>query len=189
MRSIETSTLQSLKFPTPAISNYWEAVFTPPGDLGNIDINYLKHNDNGKLPITSATFETGELDYITEEIFWQKIRFLKNVKPLSSVTINYIEDENFTFTKFLKKWHFEFLGKNGQLFRTYGVGAISSSNLNFCGKLKIVKFKQDWKTPILEFEAYVIPTGNLSFNFDYNGSVLEKSVTFDVIKLEKFEVF
>ena len=177
----------SFSMPTPAISNNWEATLILPKGLGNPNI--FQVGDKSMLPATSVTFETGELEYIIEEIFWEKIHFLKNVKPLSSVSVKCIESDDFKLTKIMKDWHFKYLNDKSHLYRTFGVGSITAGDKKFAGLLKIIKYKQDWKTKVLEFEANVVPTGNLSFDFDFGGDVVERNLAFDIIELKKFKIF
>ena len=178
----------SVKFPTPAISNYWEIILNPPQGLQ--DPNIVDWSGKQIFPASSVTFDTGELEYQTIDIFWEKIKFLKFVKPISQITVNYIESEDFLITKIHKQWFFEYKNsKDNYLFRKYGVGMITKDATDFAGHIKIIKYKKDFKTKALEFEAEIIPTGNLSFNFDYGDSVLEKSITYDVVDVVKFEIY
>jgi len=178
-----------VKFPTPAISNYWEIYLFPPKDIG--DANIVKWEDGKSIfPASSVTFDSGELEYQTVEIFWEKIRFLKNVKPLSQITVNYIESEDFFITKLHKEWFFKYMNSsNNKYHRSFGVGKITTGSTKFAGRIKVIKYKKDFKTKVLEFEAEIVPTGSLSFNFDYGDSVIEKSFTYDIVELLNFKIF
>jgi len=164
------------KMKPPATSGYWEVKFLDDSLPNTVE------TENGKfISATSVTFDVGSINYDVVEIFSDKIFYIKNIDNLNKIEINYIEDESFSFTRFLHKWIYP----GGNLFR-FNTPDVKK---DFAKAISIKKFSSAYSgKPLIELEALVIPDDGIAFSFDWDDNILEKSITLQIVELKKLEV-
>jgi len=173
------TSFKDFRMQMPASSSYWEAKFistSTPNTLETV---------NGKLlPASNIVLDVGQLQYEQVDIFADKLFFIKNIDILNKINITYIEDEQLTITKFHKDWIFS-KNNNNKLYRDSTPNVLK----DFAETIQIKKYASDFKTLLFEMEAVVIPDDSISFTFDWDDSVLEKSFTYQVLRIIKFEFY
>jgi hypothetical protein len=167
----------------PASSSFWEVKFKSTSVPNTIT---TKNNGN-LMPASSVIFDVGQIQYEEVEVFVDKLYYIKNVANFNKITIDYIEDEALTITKFHKNWIFH---KENPVNKSF-LHRSSTPNIykDFSETILIKKYASDFKTVVLELEAVIIPDASIAFTFDWDDSVMTKTFTYQILKVKKFEMY
>jgi len=175
------SKFSDYKMQMPASSSFWEVKFKSTSVPNTVETN------NGNLmPAMSVIFDVGSIQYEEVEIFVDKLYYVKNIANFNKITIDYIEDEALTVTKFHKDWIF----KKENITPEKDLHRVSTPNVygKFSETISIKKYASDFKTVVLELEAVVIPDASIAFTFDWDDSTMTKSFTYQILDVKKLEM-
>jgi hypothetical protein len=167
--------------PAPASSSYWEVKFLSDPEPNTVILG------NGKrvCATSNVTFDLGSIQYEEIDIYNEKIFYIKNISKLQKITVTYIEDEAFTISNFHKKWIYE-KGNNigkGALHRYY----TPNVKTEFAKTINVKKFASDGETLSFEAEFLVIPDTAIEMNFNWDDTMIERSINYQIVEVKKLE--
>jgi len=148
-------------------SNLWDIYivgidFSTKNWIPANDIEYTFHGiENGTVGETNVNFAKG------------------HVKP--TLTMSYMDDENLTMTHALREWQEHIVSKDGIYVKPiYADGVLKQMVLSKLNHKKEV---------VTNINAYIYPTGTISYHGDSDGSTPIYTVTFEVVKVSIEKAF